>query len=164
MLAPGRCSNRVRYSIKYKLTPTTECSMGAPGEENLEAKGFSGTDPGQSIRSKAVDSKPSPSPRSRSNSHPRYVHVPSGPRPFHYTFDRWHDPTQRKHNDCSWSPSALNLHTMIWHAGPSVKPFMTEASQVIDLSAIYRIPGDFNGIKRAAYWTLQKDKADRYAL
>lgn len=62
-------------------------------------------------------------------------------------------------------PSAINLHTMIWRAGPKFKAeaFYNQSTGIIDLGALNTFPGDFNGERSVAYWTPQKETADRYA-
>src|SRR3954453_12747522 len=54
---------------------------------------------------------------------------------------------------------------MLWRAGDRKRPeaFYNQATQEVDLSAISTVPGDFTGQKKVAYWTPQKETADRYA-
>lgn len=65
----------------------------------------------------------------------------------------------------SAAPSAIDKHTMIWRAGSRQKAenFYNQMTSQISLEAISTVPGDFSGTRRVAYWTPQKETADRYA-
>ncbi|KAI9786809.1 MAG: hypothetical protein M1839_005040 [Geoglossum umbratile] len=62
-------------------------------------------------------------------------------------------------------PFDLPYHSMIWRAGDRGRSeaFYNQVTQEIDLSAISTMPGDFSGFQKLAYWTPQKETADRYA-
>jgi len=59
----------------------------------------------------------------------------------------------------------MDHHTMIWRAGDKEKhkDFYNEITGEIDLATIATVPGDFSGTRRVAYFTPQKETADRYA-
>lgn len=63
------------------------------------------------------------------------------------------------------SPSAINLHTMIWRAGTKLKAekFYNQATGALDLDSLNAVIGDFQWSSGKAYWTPQKATADRYA-
>lgn len=65
----------------------------------------------------------------------------------------------------SAAPSAIDNHTMIWHAASRQKAenFYNQTTGQISLRAILTVPGDFSGTSRVAYWTPQKETADSYA-
>lgn len=54
---------------------------------------------------------------------------------------------------------------MIWRAGSRKKAedFYNQETRQIDLAAIFTCPGDFSSLKAVAYWTPQKETANRYA-
>jgi hypothetical protein len=53
---------------------------------------------------------------------------------------------------------------MIWRAGDRGRSeaFYNQVTQEIDLSAISTMPGDFSSFQKLAYWTPEKETADRY--
>ncbi|KAI9766924.1 MAG: hypothetical protein M1840_006221 [Geoglossum simile] len=63
------------------------------------------------------------------------------------------------------APSNLQHHTMLWRAGDRKlsEAFYNKETQEINLAAISTIPGDFNSQRKLAYWTPQRETADRYA-
>ncbi|KAI9769594.1 MAG: hypothetical protein M1839_003633 [Geoglossum umbratile] len=63
------------------------------------------------------------------------------------------------------APSNLQHHTMLWRAGDRERSeaFYNKETQEIKLAAISTIPGDFNSQRKLAYWTPQRETADRYA-
>ncbi|OCK90250.1 uncharacterized protein K441DRAFT_666276 [Cenococcum geophilum 1.58] len=63
------------------------------------------------------------------------------------------------------TPSDLLGYTMLWRAGDRARSeaFYNQVTQEIKLAAISTIPGDFNSQRRLAYWTPQRETADRYA-
>ncbi|MCJ1365847.1 hypothetical protein MMC16_004972 [Acarospora aff. strigata] len=65
----------------------------------------------------------------------------------------------------SFSPSAIDRHTMIWRAGSRQKAenFYDRLTHNISLEAISTSPGDFSGTRHVAYWTPQRETADSYA-
>jgi len=65
----------------------------------------------------------------------------------------------------SAASSAIVKHTMIWRAGSRQKAenFYNQMTSQISLEAISTVPGDFSSTRRVAYWTTQKETADRYA-
>jgi hypothetical protein len=54
---------------------------------------------------------------------------------------------------------------MLWRAGDRAQSeaFYNQVTQEIKLSTISTIPGDFNCQMTLAYWTPQRETADRYA-
>lgn len=65
----------------------------------------------------------------------------------------------------SGSPSAMDLHTMIWRAGMKLKAeaFYNQTTGVIDLDSLNTPVGDFQWGGGRVYWTPEKATADRYA-
>jgi hypothetical protein len=63
------------------------------------------------------------------------------------------------------TPSDQLCHATLWRAGDRARSeeFYNQVTQEVKLAAIATIPGDFNSQKRLAYWTPQKETADRYA-
>ncbi|MCJ1264467.1 hypothetical protein MMC22_004339 [Lobaria immixta] len=61
--------------------------------------------------------------------------------------------------------STANFSTMIWRAGSRAKAeaFHNEVTGELKLHLIASYHGDFNAQRSAAYWTPQKETADRYA-
>jgi hypothetical protein len=63
------------------------------------------------------------------------------------------------------APATLPFHTMLWRAGSKTKDLrlLDKTSGKISLNAIGTFPGDFSGIRKLAYFTPQRETADRYA-
>ncbi|MCJ1242401.1 hypothetical protein MMC14_010409 [Varicellaria rhodocarpa] len=64
------------------------------------------------------------------------------------------------------APKSMDGHTMIWRAGfrDRHRLFYDSETEAIDLTAIASVPGDFSGTRRVAYFTPQRETADRYAV
>jgi hypothetical protein len=63
------------------------------------------------------------------------------------------------------TPLHQDGHVMLWRAGDIIKhqAFYNEATGRLDLDAISTFPGNFSGNVRLAYFTPQRETADRYA-
>lgn len=63
------------------------------------------------------------------------------------------------------APVAIPGYTILWRAGSkhSAEAFYNRQTKTINLLAISTSSGDFNASRNVAYWTPQKETADRYA-
>lgn len=117
----------------------------------------------------SIPTQPSPSSRKSRPSLPALPASPESPiSPPHHEVELELEQQQTSKPEVatvSEAPMKLDGHVMIWRGGRREWniPFYNESTGEISIPAVSMLPGDFAGDRRLAYFTPQRETADRYA-